>query len=54
LRCQLLPLVTQHLLAIDYDRYGEVMIACQMNDGQLPMLNGFPLRLVVPGSYSTY
>lgn len=33
---------------------GEVMIAFQMNGAQLPMLNGFPLRLVVPGWYSTY
>ena len=30
------------------------MIAFQMNGAQLPMLNGFPLRLVVPGWYSTY
>lgn len=33
---------------------GEVMIAFQMNGVQLPMLHGFPLRLVVPGWYSTY
>jgi len=33
---------------------GEVMIAFHMNGAQLPMLNGFPLRLVVPGWYSTY
>jgi len=33
---------------------GEVMIAFQMNGAQLPMLHGFPLRLVVPGWYSTY
>jgi DMSO/TMAO reductase YedYZ molybdopterin-dependent catalytic subunit len=33
---------------------GEVMIAFQMNGAQLPMLNGFPIRLVVPGWYSTY
>ena len=30
------------------------MLAYQMNDAQLPLLNGFPLRLVVPGWYSTY
>src|SRR3569623_1949926 len=33
---------------------GEVMIAFHMNGAQLPMLNGFPLRLIVPGWYSTY
>ncbi|MDG3443400.1 molybdopterin-dependent oxidoreductase [Nitrospirillum amazonense] len=41
-------------LAIDHARDGEVMIAFQMNGEQLPLLNGFPLRLVVPGWYSTY
>lgn len=41
-------------LAIDHARDGEVMIAYQMNGAQLPLLNGFPLRLVVPGWYSTY
>lgn len=33
---------------------GEVMIAWQMNGADLPMLNGFPVRLVVPGFYGTY
>jgi DMSO/TMAO reductase YedYZ molybdopterin-dependent catalytic subunit len=41
-------------LALDHARDGEVMIAYAMNGGQLPLLNGFPLRLVVPGWYSTY
>lgn len=41
-------------LDIDHARDGEVMIAFAMNDEQLPLLNGFPLRLVVPGWYSTY
>jgi DMSO/TMAO reductase YedYZ molybdopterin-dependent catalytic subunit len=41
-------------LALDHARGGEVMIAYLMNDAQLPMLNGFPLRLIVPGWYSTY
>ena len=41
-------------LDIDHGRDGEVMIAYAMNDEQLPLLNGFPLRLVVPGWYSTY
>jgi len=30
------------------------MLAYAMNGEQLPLLNGFPLRLVVPGWYSTY
>jgi sulfite dehydrogenase len=33
---------------------GEVIVAYAMNDAPLPMLNGFPLRLVVPGWFSTY
>jgi len=33
---------------------GEVMIAYGMNGEQLPLLNGFPLRLIVPGWYATY
>ena len=33
---------------------GEVMLAYAMNGADLPMLNGFPLRLVVPGYYATY
>ena len=41
-------------LDIDHARDGEVMIAYAMNGQQLPLLNGFPLRLVVPGWYSTY
>jgi DMSO/TMAO reductase YedYZ molybdopterin-dependent catalytic subunit len=39
---------------LDHARDGEVMIAYAMNDEQLPLLNGFPLRLIVPGWYSTY
>ncbi|WP_350357488.1 molybdopterin-dependent oxidoreductase [Paraburkholderia fungorum] len=41
-------------LDIDHARDGEVMIAYAMNGKPLPLLNGFPLRLVVPGWYSTY
>ncbi|MBX9731230.1 MAG: molybdopterin-dependent oxidoreductase [Sphingomonas sp.] len=41
-------------LAVDHARDGEVMIAFAMNGQALPMLNGFPIRLVVPGWYSTY
>jgi DMSO/TMAO reductase YedYZ molybdopterin-dependent catalytic subunit len=41
-------------LAIDHAMDGEVMVAYGMNGTQFPLLNGFPLRLVVPGWYSTY
>jgi len=41
-------------LAFDHANDGEVMVAYAMNGAPLPMLNGFPLRLVVPGWYATY
>jgi len=41
-------------LDIDHARDGEVMLAYGMNGDDLPFLNGFPLRLVVPGHYGTY
>jgi sulfite dehydrogenase (cytochrome) subunit A len=41
-------------LPVDHARDGEVMLAYQMNGADLPMLNGYPLRLVVPGYYGTY
>jgi hypothetical protein len=41
-------------LDIEHARDGEVMLAYQMNGEQLPLLNGFPVRLIVPGWYSTY
>ncbi|AEG51536.1 Sulfite oxidase [Sphingobium chlorophenolicum L-1] len=41
-------------LDIDHARDGEVMVAWAMNGADLPFLNGYPLRLVVPGHYGTY
>lgn len=41
-------------LAVDRARDGEVMIAFLQNGEPLPLLNGFPLRLIVPGWFSTY
>ena len=41
-------------LPLDHARDGEVMLAYSMNGADLPLLNGFPVRLVVPGYYGTY
>lgn len=41
-------------LTFDHANDGEVMVAYAMNGAPLPMLNGFPLRLIVPGWYATY
>ena len=36
-----------------FDR-GDIMIAYEMNGAPLPLLNGYPVRLVVPGWFATY
>ncbi|MCJ2095194.1 molybdopterin-dependent oxidoreductase [Methylobacterium sp. J-072] len=41
-------------LGLNHARDGQVMLAWGMNGADLPWLNGFPLRLVVPGIYGTY
>jgi DMSO/TMAO reductase YedYZ molybdopterin-dependent catalytic subunit len=41
-------------LEVDHAGDGEVMLAYGMNGDDLPVLNGFPLRLIVPGYYGTY
>jgi DMSO/TMAO reductase YedYZ molybdopterin-dependent catalytic subunit len=41
-------------LELDHALQPEVLVSWAMNDQPIPMLNGFPLRLVVPGWYSTY
>jgi sulfite dehydrogenase len=41
-------------LDLDHARDGEVMIAYAMNGADLPHLNGYPVRLIVPGYYGTY
>jgi len=41
-------------LDIDHARDGKVLVAFAMNGADLPFLNGYPLRLVVPGYYGTY
>ena len=41
-------------LNLDHALDGEVMLAWQMNGADLPLLNGYPVRLIVPGYYGTY
>ena len=52
----LVPKTPDFIKALDIDHAldGEVMLAYEMNGAELPVLNGFPLRLVVPGYYGTY
>jgi len=33
---------------------GDILVAYEMNGAPLPLLNGYPVRLVVPGWYGTY
>jgi DMSO/TMAO reductase YedYZ molybdopterin-dependent catalytic subunit len=41
-------------LDIGHAMDGEVMLAYQMNGTDIPYLNGFPVKLIVPGYYGTY
>ena len=41
-------------LDVNHALDSEVMLAYQMNGADIPMLNGFPVKLVVPGYYGTY
>ena len=51
-----LPSVPDFLkaLTIEHARQEEVIVAYEMNGAPLPLLNGFPVRLIVPGWYATY
>ena len=46
--------VFEKSLTLDHARDGEVLVAYEMNGEPLPMLNGYPVRLIVPGWYATY
>jgi sulfite dehydrogenase len=41
-------------LEIDHALDGECLLAYEMNGEDLPWLNGYPLRLIVPGYFGTY
>jgi len=41
-------------LTIEHAMTGDAFIAYEMNGAPMPMLNGFPIRLVVPGWFATY
>jgi DMSO/TMAO reductase YedYZ molybdopterin-dependent catalytic subunit len=51
------PTVPQFVKSLDLARAiddADVLLAYQMNGAELPMLNGYPVRLIVPGWYATY
>lgn len=50
------PQTPDFVKALDIEQCldGEILLAWEMNGGDLPWLNGYPLRLVVPGHYGTY
>ncbi len=52
----LLPGTPDYVKALDVEQImaGEVYLAHTMNGEPLPMLNGYPLRVIVPGYYATY
>ncbi|HMK49415.1 MAG TPA: molybdopterin-dependent oxidoreductase [Thermodesulfovibrionales bacterium] len=41
-------------LPVDKAMEDDIIVAYEMNGKYLPMLNGFPARLIVPGWYATY
>jgi DMSO/TMAO reductase YedYZ molybdopterin-dependent catalytic subunit len=41
-------------LDLNHAMDGEVMLAYQMNGADIPFLNGYPVKLIVPGYYGTY
>ena len=51
-----LPSVAEYEKSLPFDvaTAGDVLLAYEMNGAPLPLLNGFPLRVVAPGLYSTY
>ncbi len=52
----LLPQTPDFVKSLEVDQAldGETLLAYEMNGADLPWLNGYPLRLVVPGYFGTY
>jgi sulfite dehydrogenase len=51
------PSVPDFVKSLDMPRImddPDILVAYQMNGAPLPMLNGYPARLIVPGWYATY
>ncbi|HEY3065365.1 MAG TPA: molybdopterin-dependent oxidoreductase [Methylomirabilota bacterium] len=51
------PSVPDFVKSLDITRImddPDILVAYQMNGAPLPMLNGYPARLIVPGWYATY
>ena len=46
--------VFKKALDVDVARSDDVIVAYLMNGQPMPLLNGFPVRLIVPGWYATY
>jgi DMSO/TMAO reductase YedYZ molybdopterin-dependent catalytic subunit len=51
-----LPSTPDFIKALDVDvaMQPDILLAWGMNGGDIPMLNGYPLKLVVPGFFGTY
>ncbi|MBV8150174.1 MAG: molybdopterin-dependent oxidoreductase, partial [Candidatus Eremiobacteraeota bacterium] len=52
-----LPVTPRFQKALDIDvvtSHPDILIAYEMNGEPLPLLNGFPIRMVVPGWFATY
>jgi sulfite dehydrogenase len=51
-----LPTIANYVKSLPVAKASEadIILAYEMNGKEMPMLNGFPLRLIVPGWYGTY
>lgn len=51
-----LPSTPDFIKALDIDvaSHPDVLLAWSMNGTEIPMLNGYPLKLIVPGYFGTY